>query len=176
MILWYNCLSDLDDRGGTLRAALAISAEVVHIAIAECGGCAFTSGWRYFQRTHNDIIITTDKYVVLVWFFDDLHDRGGETESSSGNKRRSLPYCHSRSGCAGMCMGVKLAIFFKYEEQTTQPFTIPFFHMTPRQWNRLPISLSAISCPEAFMAGLGASTSASKLFLHETSMYIIYIW
>ena len=75
-------------------------------------GCVCASGWRYFQRTHNDIIITSVKYVVLVWFFDDLDDRGGETESSSGNKRRSLPYCHSRSGCAVMCMHVKLAIFY----------------------------------------------------------------
>ena len=35
-----------------------------------------------------------------------------------------------------------------------------FFHATLRQWNRLPTSLSATTCPEAFRTGLRALTSA----------------
>ena len=35
-----------------------------------------------------------------------------------------------------------------------------FFHATLRQWNRLPTSLSATTCPEAFRTGFRALTSA----------------
>ena len=49
-----------------------------------------------------------------------------------------------------------------------------FFPATLRQRNMFPTSLSAVSCQEAFRTGLRASTSASRQFLHDTSVYIIY--
>ena len=73
------------------RAALATSAEVAVIARAEVDvwGCACMFDWRYFQRTHVDIIITSDKCDALIVFFSDLDDLGGETEIS-GTCRKAL--------------------------------------------------------------------------------------
>jgi len=50
------------------RAALATSAEVDVIARAEVDvwGCACMFGCRYFQRTHIDIVITSDKCDALI--------------------------------------------------------------------------------------------------------------
>ena len=54
------------------RAPLAISAETIVIAKAEVDMREFacTSDWRYFQRTHVDIGITSDICDALIWFFE----------------------------------------------------------------------------------------------------------
>ena len=49
---------------------------------------------------------------------------------------------------------------FRHARADHPPLYHSFFPATLRQWNRLPTSLSATTCPEAFRVGLRALTSA----------------
>ena len=58
----------------------------------------------YFCLTLRHLITPASDYHIY-------NQRLAYCQSSSGNKRASRTYCQSRSGCAGMCMHVRLAIF-----------------------------------------------------------------
>ena len=76
----------------------------------------YTSGWRYIQRMHVDVVITLDKCDALVLFLEWFRRswRGNwdsrDPQSCSGNKLGSRPYCQSSRGHVGTCMHVRLAI------------------------------------------------------------------